>query len=495
MKDLQGLLEQSAYRYSTHLAIEHPERNEVLSYGELDRLAGIVGSLLKSAGVGAGDRVAICGEKSAAFVAAIFAVLKTSAAYVPLDPDSPAPRNADIVRDVAASALLADEQAARTLESVLGWTPAAVPEKIFTGWSVFVPPVHPKPGDLKTAYILYTSGSTGEPKGVVHTHESALAFVDWCSEVFRLEPSDRVLSVAPFHFDLSVFDLFVSVKHSARIVLAGRDARFHPQSLAILAAERRVTIWYSTPTTLRLFLRYGEPERADWSALRLVLFAGEVFDPADLEALRRVWKGSKYYNLYGPTETNVCTYFDATQHSGDEGPIPIGVACPFDRVRLAGDALPGHEGEILVSGASVMQGYWGRPKNTREAFWTDPRGLLWYRTGDFAKDRGDGQWVFEGRRDRRVKRRGYRVELGAIETVLRAHPFVAEAAVVALPDCESGVRIRAHVSWSSVQPKSLAGIRNFCAGRMPPYMIPDSFLFSGSLPKLSSGKIDYRRLE
>ncbi len=489
MRTLYDLLEESAKHGAERPAVEDPEGGKDLSYGELLHFAQIMGGFLGAEGIRAGDRVALCAEKSASSVAAIFSILGAGAAYVPLDPDSPAGRNAGIVRDVVAAGLLADENASSQLKELLGWSGKAVPGNIFGGWTLLKPPARPSAGDPEISYILYTSGSTGEPKGVVHTHASALAFIDWCSEIFRPGTSDRVLSVAPFHFDLSIFDLFVSLKHGARIVLAGNEAQFHPQNLVDLATERGVTIWYSTPTTFRMVLKHGQASQATRPPLRLALFAGEVFDPADLDALRSVWKKARCYNLYGPTETNVCTYYDATDHTAEEGPIPIGKVCPFDQARLT------EEGEILVTGASVMHGYWARPERTSESFWKDPEGVAWYRTGDFAQDRGDGQWIFDGRRDRRVKRRGHRVELDAIEAALREHPSVAEAAVVAFPDPESGVRLRAHMSWSSGAPPTAADIRNFCAKRIPSYMVPDSFSFDGPLPKLASGKIDYRGLE
>ena len=190
------------------------------------------------------------------------------------------------------------------------------------------------PRDL--AYILYTSGSTGKPKGVMLSHENGVSFVDWCSEVFDPGPDDRFSSHAPFHFDLSILDIHVSLKHGATLVLVGEDIGKDPERLAALIAEQRISIWYSAPSILALLAQYGKLEGRDYSALRLVLFAGEVFAAKHLRSLTRQWPGRRYFNLYGPTETNVCTFYEVPTPIPDEcvTPPPIGRVCSHLRGKV-----------------------------------------------------------------------------------------------------------------------------------------------------------------
>ena len=477
---------------------------ERLSYRELDRRAESMRDSLARHGVGPGDRVGVYAPKSPASLTAILGILKSGAAYVPVDASAPAARGAYVIEDcgvtavvVAADLLPGLREAARSdLATLEPWdAPGGRAIEIVRG------PGGERAGDSDDplAYILYTSGSTGRPKGVVHTHGSALSFVEWCADTFDLSEEDRFSSHAPFHFDLSIFDLYVSLLHGGEIVLFGEEISKQPTGMAAAIAEREITVWYSTPSVLRLLVDFGQLGTYDWSALRLVLFAGEVFPVKHLRSLLAEWPGPRYYNLYGPTETNVCTYFEIPSDipADRADPFPIGRVCENDRGLVVDDqdrALAlGEEGELLVAGGTVMRGYWNLPERTERAFHVDADGARWYRTGDLVREEEDGTLLFVGRRDRMVKRRGYRVELGEIESALYRHPDVVEAAVVAVPD-EDGVRIEAHVSRADGGKGSIIEMKTFCSKELPLYMIPDRFLFRPSLPKTSTDKIDYQAL-
>jgi amino acid adenylation domain-containing protein len=349
------------------------------------------------------------------------------------------------------------------------------------------------------AYILYTSGSTGRPKGVVHTHGSAMSFVEWCAATFDLSEEDRFSSHAPFHFDLSIFDLYVSLYHGGEVVLFGEEISKQPAAMADAIAGRGISVWYSTPSVLRLLVEFGQLETRDWSALGLVLFAGEVFPIKHLRALLERWPHPRYFNLYGPTETNVCTYFEVPRPipPDREEPFPIGRVCENDEALVVGEEGEpvdrGDEGELLIRGGTVMQGYWNLPERTAAAFHVDAGGRRWYRTGDLVREESDGTFLFSGRRDRMVKRRGYRVELGEIETALYRHPEIVEAAVIALPG-EDGISIDAFVCRGDGGKGSIIEMKTFCSKELPLYMIPDRFQFRASLPKTSTDKIDYQAL-
>jgi acyl-CoA synthetase (AMP-forming)/AMP-acid ligase II len=238
-------------------------------------------------------------------------------------------------------------------------------------------------------------------------------------------------------------------------------------------------------------------DRHDHRSLRLVLFAGEVFPPKHLRNLVALWPQPDYYNLYGPTETNVCTFARIPKPIPDDRtePYPIGWPCAHcadlvldtDQQRVA----PSEEGLLYISGPSVFQGYWNRLPETERAF-TEIGGTRWYNTGDVVRrDAADG-YVFLGRRDRMVKRRGYRIELGEIENGLYKHTGIREAAVVAVPDPASGVRIVAFLSLvEPAAPPSIVDLKSFCGEHLPAYMIPDQFLFRSALPRTSTQKVNY----
>ncbi len=292
------------------------------------------------------------------------------------------------------------------------------------------------------AYILYTSGSTGMPKGVMLTHENAVSFVDWCSSVFEPTEQDRFSSHAPFHFDLSILDIYVAIKHGATLFLISEDLGKNPKELAKFIAKHELTVWYSTPSILTLLVQLGSLESHDASSLRLVLFAGEVFPVKHLRAVQQRWPHPVYYNLYGPTETNVCTFARIPANVPDERdtPYPIGFACAHcTPLVLDGDGqevAAGDEGLLYISGPSVFQGYWNRPEVNSTLF-LERDGLRWYNTGDVVRWEAEEGFIYVGRRDRMVKRRGYRIELGEIERALYGHPTVREAAVIAASDEEA----------------------------------------------------------
>jgi acyl-coenzyme A synthetase/AMP-(fatty) acid ligase len=335
------------------------------------------------------------------------------------------------------------------------------------------------------------------------SHQNALSFVDWCSEVFEPSENDRFSSHAPFHFDLSILDIYVSLKHGATLVLVEEEIGKDPIRLARWISDKRITVWYSTPSILSFLAQYGKLDQYGFSDLRLVLFAGEVFPIKHLRMLKDLLPSPRYFNLYGPTETNVCTYYEipATLPVDHTKPFPIGKDCTHyqDMIKIVDEqGQPveiGQMGELIATGPGVMQGYWNLPERTANAFLVDPSGQRWYKTGDVVVQDEDGNYLYVSRRDRMVKKRGYRVELGEIEAGLYKHPDVKEAAVIALSNEENGVQIKAFLSFKSGQHPSRIDLKRFCAENLLTYMIPDFFSFLESLPKTSTNKIDYQKLK
>jgi acyl-coenzyme A synthetase/AMP-(fatty) acid ligase len=311
---------------------------------------------------------------------------------------------------------------------------------------------------------------------------------------------DRFSSHAPFHFDLSILDLYVPLKHGAAVVLFGETLGKEPLSLGKTISEKRISIWYSAPSILSMLAQQGRLEQHEWRDLRMVLFAGEVFPVKHLRALKSLWPAPKYFNLYGPTETNVCTWYEIPSEvpAHRTEPYPIGRVCAHYRDQVIdhdGQQLPeGREGELCLAGPGVMQGYWDLPEQNDRVFFTDRDGVRWYRTGDVVSRDADGNYRFLGRRDRMIKKRGYRIELGEIESVLYTHPSVKEVAAVAREN-DDGVSINAFVSTKEGQRLSLIAIKRFCAEQLPLYMVPDTFTFLPELPKTSTDKIAYQELK
>lgn len=511
-RTLVDYLEASAARFPNRTAVVDADGRR-LTYLELNRQADAMAACLCARGVELGDRVGVVLPKSLEAVVALFGVMKAGAAYVPVDSTAPAERGRRILTDCAIRALIVHSRCAGVLPDsrdmlaavVVAGAPAASVE-LGANYVTFeeaiaagTPPQRPRRrSDL--AYILYTSGSTGMPKGVMLTHENALSFVDWCSSVFEPTEDDRFSSHAPFHFDLSVLDLYVAIKHGAAIHLIGEDLGKNPKELAKFIAANRLTIWYSTPSILTLLLQFGNIEARHVPDLRLVLFAGEVFPVKHLRQLQHQWPAPAYFNLYGPTETNVCTFARIPSVIPDDrdAPYPIGFACAHCASLVLDEegreVVPGEEGLLYISGPSVFSGYWNRPAENANAF-IERDGRRWYNTGDVVRwEAGEG-FIYAGRRDRMIKRRGYRIELGEIERALYLHPALREVAVIAVPDADAGVKVVAFVAAHEGTQPSIIELKTFCGSKLPAYMSPDRFVFHARLPRTSTDKVDYQALK
>lgn len=518
-RHLSRLLDDAAARRPNHPAVED-EHGGSLTYAELHDHAERLAAWLTRHGLNRGDRVGLFAPKGLETVAAIHGALRAGGVYVPVDPTGPASRAATIFGDAGARFVVVAAKLAPTLRQAWGDRPD-LPQFIViddgshatlaeddASWADVMAGHSPAPvsslergGPNDLAYILFTSGSTGRPKGVMLSHENALTFVDWCVDALGpWRDDDRFSSHAPFHFDLSIHDLFVSCHNAATLVLIGESLSKEPATLGAYIAERRISVWYSAPSILAMMTEHGGIDAPDYPAPRLVLFAGEVFPIAPLRRLRTIWPEAKLWNLYGPTETNVCTAHPIPQTIGDDqvDPFPIGTVCPPLLGRVVdeeGRTLPvGAMGELVIAGPGVMQGYFGQPEQTTAAFIVDDVGLKWYRTGDLVIADQAGCHEFRGRRDRMVKKRGYRIELGEIESALYRHEEVDRAAVLAQTD-DSGVSISAFVAMKPGGKKSLIAMKRHCSIHLPNYMIPDTIRFLDGIPATSTDKVDYQKLK
>ena len=513
---MNRLLSASAQRAPEHVAVRDGARS--INYGELDRRSNRLANLLSAGGTAPRDRVALYLDKSIESLVAIYAVLKAGATYVPFDPHAPPARLAYMASDAGTRVVLTSSAKAaqsddllvdaRGVESlvVLDAEAAAVAQPAHAvrllGNSDIdaapdtAPDIAQSPDDL--AYILYTSGSTGEPKGVMLSHANALAFVDWAVGEFAVRADDRLSSHAPLHFDLSVFDLFAAAHAGATLVLVPQTTAMFPARLKQFIDAEGLTVWYSVPSALTLLLTRGGVTHGAFPALRTILFAGEVFPMKYLVRLMELLPHVRFANLYGPTETNVCTWYEVPRYPPGDAPAAIPIGKPIAGV----DAFPvddagrrvsrGEVGELYVRGPTVMHGYWGDAERSARTLFQE-NGSHVYRTGDLVQEADDGNFLFLGRRDAQIKSRGYRIELGDIEAALYDHPAVVECAAIAVPDDVVTNRIKAVLVTR--EPTEEVALVEHCRTRLPRYMIPELFEFRDELPKSSTGKIARKLLQ
>jgi amino acid adenylation domain-containing protein len=519
---LHHLLGESADRRPEAVAVRLQE--ESLTYGQLEAESNRLAHALIGLGVEPGDRVGLHLGKSFAAIISLFAILKAGACYVPIEPRSPAARLADIVNQCEIRCLIASSAVQEKLaDDVFGDTSlrnVLLADEIATSGHGHQGPVatsirdavkhvpdgrpHVRGVDQDLAYVLFTSGSTGKPKGVMLSHRSALTFVNWAGDAFQLGPEDRLSSHAPLNFDLSIFDIFAGIKAGAAISLIPERLSPFPLLVSELIEKHRLTVWYSVPSVLTMMLMRGKLAERDLAELRLVLFAGEVFPVKHLRQVMTAIPDARFFNLYGPTETNVCTYHEVkTLPEGQSEPVPIGRACANTEVMALAESgelvtSPGTEGLLYVRGSTVMAGYYGRPAETAQAFVAHPFAVgheeKLYCTGDWVTLDEEGNYHLLGRRDHMIKTRGYRVELGEIESVLHTHPDVLEAVAVAVPHEELGNTIKAFVVPDGEASISETEVKRYCGTRLPHYMVPEDVEIRISLPRTATDKIDRTQL-
>jgi amino acid adenylation domain-containing protein len=387
-------------------------------------------------------------------------------------------------------AWVADPEKAAGLLTELGGVPLLAANG--SGWEGVaslstLPLDEPSVSENDLAYILYTSGSTGRPKGVCISHGNAMAFIEWAVREFGATDSDRFANHAPFHFDLSVLDLYGAFAVGGTVCLIPETGPYVAAELVRFLREEKISVWYSVPSALVLMMDHAGLLEQPPEPLRLLLFAGEAFPMKHLRRLRQAWPELPMWNLYGPTETNVCTAYRLSSLAEGASSIPIGTAVSGDRVWVRAadgtEARPGEEGELIVEGPTVFLGYWGQ----------EPTRGLPYATGDIVRMGEDRNLHFLGRRDHMVKIRGNRVELGEVDAALLQHPSVREAATLVSGEGLSA-RLIAFVGTGDAKAPTLLEIKRHCAERLPRHMIPENLHALGALPRTVNGKIDRQLL-
>ncbi|WP_394842175.1 amino acid adenylation domain-containing protein [Pendulispora brunnea] len=492
------MFEEQAARTPDAVALVHDERR--MTYGELDRRSRQLAHRLQRCGVGSERRVGVCLPRSIGMIVAVLGVLRAGGTYVPIDPKYPRERMAQLIEDAGVSVVIAEGHAdlppgvdTLVLDPALG---------CLDGEADVVSPEDP--ALEQAAYILYTSGSTGVPKGVVVAQRTLVSFVETAAAHYAIAPGDRVLQFAALSFDASVEEIFPCLARGATLVLRTEEML---ESVATFldACERWGITVLDLPTMYWHRVVAGLEEGLTVPAcLRLLIIGGEAALPERVSAWRASASAAhvRLLNTYGPAEATVsATVSDLTvTDPRDAWATSIGRALAGVRAYVldaAGEPVPvGVMGELHLGGQGLARGYWRRPDQTAARFVPDPfsgrPGERLYRTGDRVRWRDDGQLEFAGRVDHQVKLRGFRIEPGEIETQLAAHPGVREAIVLVREDLPGDRRLVAYVAAdATVEPEAL---RRALKERVPDYMVPSSFVVLDQLPHTTHGKVDRRAL-
>jgi amino acid adenylation domain-containing protein len=480
---LHDLIAAQAERTPDAIAVRFGDQAQ--TYAQLETRATAIAAALRTAGAGSGRFVAVCIQRSLDLPAALLGVLKTGAAYIPLDPAFPAQRIETILDDSGAVAILASRGVA------LPDTHLAV-VRVEDVVADFVTLPAAETTGLDAAYLIYTSGSTGKPKGVVVTHANVQNFMESMAKEPGLAAGDVLLAVTTVSFDIAALELFLPLTVGATVVIASRDEAMDGDRLRVLIDTHKVTVMQATPATWRILIG------AEWagSPTFRALCGGEPL-PSDLAA-QLLTRTGELWNMYGPTETTIWSTIFRVRDA--RAPILIGKPIAATQCYVLDEqgrpCDAGATGELYIGGAGVARGYWNRPELTSEKFLDDPclSGNRIYRTGDLARWTRDGELECLGRIDFQVKLRGFRIEPGEIEAALREHDVVDDAAVGVREHGPGDLRLVAWVRLRGGARLDESILRVHVASRVPEYMVPQHFMAIAEMPRLLNGKLDRKSL-
>jgi len=510
----------SIYHYNTallfeHIAAEHASRpalrfldNTTATYADLNRVANQIARVFLAAGLQPGQVICLFNEKTLHSYACMLAALKLGMPYANLDTSSPQARLEKILARCAPRAILHGAQSAGLVRQI---EPAcAVMEYTARSWQAEVrqQPADNLPATRKVtgktpAYIMFTSGSTGFPKGAVMSHANLLNFIQWSQETLATRPDDVFTNVNPMHFDNSVFDFYSSLFTGASMVPVPEDLAKTPRQMLEALNRTGCTVWFSVPSMLVYMLRLRALRETDLPDVRTIVFGGEGFPKAQLRKLHALLgQRTQLLNVYGPTEcTCICSSYPVAAADMEKPELlPLGPIAPnFSYLILddKGGAAPvGETGELCLLGPNVGLGYYNDPERTAQAFVQNPGvnayAEIMYRTGDLVRQDPKTRLLhFAGRADNQVKRMGFRIELEEIEVAAGSIEGVNECGAVFDARQEIG-RIILFAGSASLDG---ANIEERLRGLVPPYMIPDEIRVMGELPKNRNGKVDRKELK
>ena len=471
---------------------------EGLTYRELDDRANQLAHYLRKQGVASDTLVALELDRSPEMIVACLGVLKAGGAYLPMDPVYPDEQLRFILKDARISHLITTQALLRSIpENPLFVTLLDADRDKISAQPAVAPAYNGSPKNL--AYCIYTSGSTGKPKGVLLEHRNVVRLLANDKFPFAFTESDVWTMFHSYCFDFSVWEMYGALLYGGKLVIVPNQVTRDPSAFLDMLVRERVTVLNQTPSSFyHLLLKTLDRPKPDL-ALRYVIFGGEALDPTRLTPWKKAYPDITLINMYGITETTVhVTFKEITHRDTHEEVSNIGVPIPTTTTYVMDSNLRllpvGVPGEVYVGGDGVARGYLGRDELTRQKFLQNPYKPeeRVYRSGDLAKLLPNGEMVYLGRIDDQVQIRGFRVELGAIQSYLLMHPAVAEAVVVAMNLQSSAIEIVAYIVQRA--DITVTALREHLAKMLPYYMMPSAIVFLDALPLTSNGKIDRRAL-
>jgi L-proline---[L-prolyl-carrier protein] ligase len=435
-----------------------------------------IASWLIASGVQPKDRVAVALPRGREALVVIYSVLLIGAVYVPLDISSPDARLSSIVSDAGAALVVGQGERKQFCPEGVKWLALEAAD-------LRAAQLLPYPSEEKDlAAILYTSGSSGRPKGVALSHLAMGAFADWMGTTFSIGKETVIASLSPFYFDLSVFDLFTSRRFGAKVHFMPQEAALSPLAMVEWLKDHRITHWYTVPTILTFLTLKGNLTPASLPAMQKIFFAGEVFPLVHLLALLDLLPHVEFYNLFGPTETNVCTYWPVDRKKARFSPaLPIGYPACGDTLMISED------NELLVKGPSLMSGYFSKGGIVNPC---DEQG--WYHTGDGVSLGKEGELYYHGRLDRMIKCQGFRIAPEEVERVLLTFPGVIECTFFGIEKSYGKTTV---ACVGAQEPLSHSALMHYLKKERPEYMIPHKVMQFAKLPRLGNGKLDLQELK
>lgn len=419
--------------------------------------------------------IAVYGEKEAEVVKTLFSITASGNAYLPLDYYSPPERIAYIIKNSGIRFLILEKNSSEKIAQQLKTNGIEFESSDYSAKYICLSFKTYKtyPSDL--AYVIYTSGSTGSPKGVMHTHSSAMAFINWVNKTFQFQKQSKFISVAPFSFDISVLDIYGALGCGGTLCIPTYSETGNLRFMAQCIAEQKINVIYSTPTFYNSLKLFGKIKNTVYDPVTHLLFAGEQLYYSLVNDLKPNFPRAKQFNLYGPTETNVCTYFEIT--NGNEGPVPIGKACNYAEIHLE-ETVDGLE--LWVNSQSTMKDYIEMPYKFKII-----DNEKYYDTGDIVITDANDDLVYKNRKDKMIKRNGYRIELGEIEHCLNDSKLVDEFAVSVVKE---GADVKIIVHYTSKNLVSELELKQHILLKLPSYMLPDTFILQDSILKNTNFK-------
>ncbi|MFA6146768.1 MAG: amino acid adenylation domain-containing protein [bacterium] len=517
---IQEYFDSTACSYPNNVSVTDGDRE--FTFKGLYSLSNKLSNCLKDIGIMRQDCVAICMKRSSHFLTAIIGINKADAIYVPIDQKTPYERMSKIIEDCKPKAIICDSHNLNNMLKITNTINCEVPIIITDAkysaenrlssrcilWEDIERHKDTIPAyqnnDLDISYILYTSGSTGTPKGVMISHLNIVNYIDWAVNSFNINRHDRILSTAPFHFDMSTFDIHCSLFSGAKLCIAKDNMIMFPKILVDFIEHENISIWKGISSLFMYMSRVGVIKNGRMPTLKKILFAGEALQPKYLIDWMKTFPEKHFYNCYGPTEaTGISIY-----HHVDRIPenystrIPIGKNIKNDtNIYLMGDnntlSTNGEIGEICISGPCLSKGYLNDIEKTQKSFVQNPMkknvNERIYKTGDLARLNIDGTYDFIGRKDQQVKFMGYRIELSEIEFAINSISEIRDSAVILADENISGVNqlIAFYESDTNISPDMIIEeLKN----KLPYYMIPKKLIRIDDMPRSNNGKIDKNKI-